>query len=173
MAALIKSADDLPQVLARFYRLGASRNGWLAYTSLPGEIAIDRARLVEAGLDVDGLEAAGRFVMAEIDFSLDPAAWIAPWLERLSDAVAAGFDAMWFARFPIEPGDADVAAVRPFEALWMQRFGGQRVVTLCPYIVGGLDPAGMSQRIEATGDVHDEVHAVTDGRLRLVSPTAS
>ena len=165
MAALIKSVDELPKVLARFYRLGASRNGWLAYTARPGESSTDRTRLEEAGLDVDGLEAAGRFVMAEIDLTLQPADWIAPWMARLTSAVQDGFDAMWFARFPIAPGQADVTGVRPFEAMWMARFGGQRVVTLCPYVVAGLDDASLSRRIAEVGQVHDEVHVVRDGRL--------
>jgi hypothetical protein len=165
MAALIKSVDELPQVLARFYRLGASRNGWLAYTARPGESATDRARLAEAGLDVDGLEASGRFIMAEIDLTLQPADWIAPWMEQLTSAVQGGFDAMWFARFPIAPGQADVTGVRPFEAMWMARFSGQKVVTLCPYVVSGLDEAGLRRRITEVGQVHDEVHIVADGRL--------
>lgn len=172
MAALVKSVDELPSVLAHFYRLGASRNGWLAYTSLPGETDYDRARLIAAGLDVIGLEAAGRFVMAEIDLSLEPAAWIRPWIERLNAAVDAGFTAMWFARFPIAPGQEDVAAVRPFEALWMAQFGEQRVVTLCPYIVAGLDEAALTARAREIAQTHDRVDRLVAGVLAPVAGLA-
>ncbi len=172
MAALIKSADDLPAVLARFYRLGASRNGWLAYTALPGEAGADRARLIDAGLDVDTLEAAGQFVIAEIDLELDPESWIAPWIDRLAEAADSGFDAMWFARFPIAPDEPAVTAVRPFEAAWMDQFHDQRVVTLCPYIVDGMTEPSIRQQIRALGEVHDEVHEVTAGQLQSVHEQA-
>ncbi len=42
LAVLLKSYDELPQVLASFYALGAKRNGWLAHRSLPGESDMDR-----------------------------------------------------------------------------------------------------------------------------------
>ena len=172
MAALVKTRDELPPVLAHFYRLGASRNGWLAYTSLPGESRLDRARLMEAGLDVEGLEAAGRFVMAEIDLSLEPAAWIGPWVEQLNAAVQAGYTAMWFARFPIAPGQGDVVAVRPFEAAWMAQFAGKPVVTLCPYVVGGLDEVALGVRAREIGRTHDRVDRVVAGRLAPLTDLA-
>jgi len=134
MAVLLRSRDELPGVLAAFYALGARRNGWLWFGSLPGQAAHDRWMLIAAGLDVETLEARGQLTISELDLSVSPEAFVDPWVSRLEEALAAGHEALWFARFPIEPGSDAVTAVLPFERAWMDRFAGRRTVTLCPYI---------------------------------------
>lgn len=156
-AVLLRSAEDLPPVLASFYSLGASRNGWLVHGSLPGEADTDRHRITEAGLDVAGLESAGRLAMIELDLSITPDEYVTPWSSLLETKLDAGFDAMWFARFPIGPTADEVAGVLPFEAAWMRCFRGRRVVTLCPYIVGGLEE---DRRVAHRRDVARQHHQI-------------
>jgi hypothetical protein len=157
MAALLDSLDDLPPLLVSFFRLGAARNGWLVHGSLPGEAEADRARLTAAGLDVAGLEASGRLAVLELDLSVTPEEWVEPWSVLLEDRLRSRFDALWFTRFPIGPTDHDVDAVLPFERAWMECFRGRRVVTLCPYIVAGLDAARRADHRRRVGAVHDRV----------------
>ncbi|MEO6349228.1 MAG: MEDS domain-containing protein [Candidatus Limnocylindrales bacterium] len=156
-AILLQSAEELPAVLASFYRLGRARNGWLVHGSLPGQGATDRQLITDAGIDVVGLEAAGRMAIIELDLSVSPEEWVKPWSELLQDKLSAGFDAMWFTRFPIGPTTTDVAGVLPFEAVWMTCFRGRRVVTLCPYIVGDMDEAYRSVHRGEVSSVHDQV----------------
>ncbi len=165
MAALIRSRRELPAVLASFYALGARRNGWLWFGSLAGESEADRADLVAAGLDVSGLEKRGQLTITELDLSVDPAAFVAPWVERVTRALHTGYDALWFSRFPIEPAGTAVADVLPFEAAWMEQFRAGRVVTLCPYIVGGLSDRELHERARIVEHVHDEARILRGGRL--------
>ncbi len=160
MAALLRSTEDLPPLLASFYTLGASRNGWLVHGSLPGEAQADRRRLEEAGLDVDALEARGQLAVLELDLTVSPDEWVKPWSSLLDERLRSGFDALWFARFPIGPTAADVSGVLPFEAEWMRCFRGRRVVTLCPYIVGGLSDEARSEYGGHVGSVHDRMFDV-------------
>ena len=157
MAALLQSPDDLPPVLASFYALGAARNGWLVQGSLPGESGQDRERLAGAGLDVDALQAAARLSIVELDLTLTPDRWVDRWSEILDARLGAGFDAVWFARFPIGPTDAEMDAVLPFEAAWMDRFRDRPMVTLCPYIVPGTDTRHGHPYAHALDAVHDDV----------------
>jgi hypothetical protein len=157
MAALVRSAGDLPPLLASFFRLGASRNGWLVHGSLPGEADADRSRLSDAGLDVASLEATGQLSVLELDLTASPDEWVKPWSALLEERLGSGYDALWFARFPIGPTDNDVAGVLPFEGAWMDCFRGRRVVTLCPYIVGGLDEDARRDHAERVAAVHDQV----------------
>src|SRR3954452_10277333 len=66
VAVLLSHSDEVAPALASFYALGAKRNGWLYYRALAGCAAADRAALIAAGLDVDGLEAQGRMVVSEM-----------------------------------------------------------------------------------------------------------
>ncbi len=155
-AVLLRSVEALPPVLASFYSLGASRNGWLVHGSLPGQADADRRRITEAGLDVAGLEAAGRLAVSELDLSVSPDEWVKPWSSRLEERLTLGFDAMWFARWPIGPTEDEVAGVLPFEAAWTRCFRGRRVITLCPYIVGGLDDDRRARHRHDVSGVHDQ-----------------
>ncbi|MBA3779309.1 MAG: MEDS domain-containing protein [Chloroflexi bacterium] len=160
-AVLLRSAEALPPVLASFYTLGASRNGWLAHGSLPGEADADRMRLNEAGMDIADLEAAGRLAIVELDLSVSPDDWVKPWSSLLETKLQSGFDAMWFARFPVGPANDEVAEVLPFEAAWMKCFRGRRVVTLCPYIVGGLEEDRRAGHRRDVSRAHDHIFEPT------------
>lgn len=156
-AVLLRSVEALPRVLASFYSLGMSRNGWLAHGSLPGQADADRRRMTDAGLDIVGLEAIGRLAVVELDLSLSPEDWVQPWSALLETKLTSGFDAMWFARFPIGPTDDEVADVLPFEAAWRSSFQGRPVITLCPYIVGGLEEDRRARRRRDIASVHDRI----------------
>ena len=160
-AVLLTSAEALPPLLASFFNFGASRNGWLVHGSLPGEADDDRSRMTGAGLDVAALESAGRLAVAELDLTVSPQEWVGHWSELLDAKLGSGFDAMWFARFPIGPTDDDVAGVLPFEAAWMDRFHDRRVVTLCPYIVVGLGEHRRAEHRREVGSVHDRIFEPT------------
>ncbi len=157
MAALLRSAEDLPPLLASFYELGAARNGWLVHGSLPGEADGDRQRLEDAGLEVGTLEGRGQFAVLELDLTVSPDEWVKPWSSLLDERLSSGFDALWFARFPIGPTAHEVSQIVPFEAEWMRCFRGRRVVTLCPYIVGGLTQDARSEYAQRVGPVHDRI----------------
>ncbi len=157
MAALLESIDDLPPLLASFFRLGAARNGWLVHGSLPGAAADDRARLLAAGLDVEELELRGQLAVLELDLSVSPEEWVKPWSDLLDERLASGFDALWFARFPISPTHDKVSDVLPFEAAWMECFRERPVVTLCPYIVAGLDAPQLVDHRTRVRAVHDRL----------------
>jgi MEDS: MEthanogen/methylotroph, DcmR Sensory domain len=157
MAVLLKSVDELPDLLVAFYQLGETRNGWLVHGSLPGHGPSDRAALIRAGLDVERLELEDRFAILELDLSVTPEEFVAPWSVLLDERMSEGFDALWFARFPIGPTDDEVEGVVPFEGAWMRCFTGRRVVTLCPYILGELSPEALARRRDRVASVHDSV----------------
>lgn len=157
LAVLLKSHDELPEVLASFYALGAKRNGWLAHRSLPGESDLDRERLSSAGLPVADLEAEERLAIMEIDPE-GPAERSTEALERaLDDALERGFAAAWYSRFAVGPGDSAHTAFRPFEDAWDHAFHGRRVVTLCPFVVGELDARTALERMDWLSGMHDSV----------------
>jgi hypothetical protein len=157
VAALLKSAEELPPVIASFLSLGAARNGWLVHGSLPGQASADEILLAGAGLDVPGLTARGQLEIMELDLSVTPEEWVQPWSEMLEDRIDAGFDALWFTRFPVYGNDEEIAGVLPFEEAWMGCFKGRRVVTLCPYILTGLSPDTRAGYRQGIGSVHDRV----------------
>lgn len=157
-AILLPTVETLPPVLVSFYSLGASRNGWLVHGSLPGEADQDRERMTQAGLDVAGLESSGRMAVIELNLTVSPEEWVRPWSVLLEEKLSSGFDAMWFSRFPIGPTSADVNGVLPFEAAWMSCFSGRRVVTLCPYIFGGMAEDLRIRNRELIAEVHQQVH---------------
>jgi hypothetical protein len=157
MAVLLKSVDELPELLVAFYQLGETRNGWLVHGSLPGQGPSDRHALMRAGLDVERLEGEGRFAILELNLSVTPEEFVAPWSTLLDERMSEGFDALWFARFPIGPTLAEVEGVVPFEGAWMRCFNGRRVVTLCPYILGEMDPVALAERRDRVASVHDTV----------------
>ena len=157
LAVLLKSYDELPQVLASFYALGAKRNGWLAHRSLPGESDMDRQRLSRAGLQVADLEAEERLAMMEIDPD-GPAEGSTERLERaLDEALERGFSAAWYARFAVGPDEGAHTAFRPFEDAWDRAFSGRKVVTLCPFVIGELDAGTALERMDWLSELHDGV----------------
>jgi MEDS: MEthanogen/methylotroph, DcmR Sensory domain len=157
LAVLLKSHDELPEVLASFYALGASRNGWLAHRSLPDEMDVDRERLSRAGLRVEELEDAGRLELMEIDPE-GPAETSTQRLEEALDrALERGFAAAWYSRFAVGPDHSAHTAFRPFEDAWDRAFNGREVVTLCPFVIGEIDARTALERMDWLSEMHDNV----------------
>jgi hypothetical protein len=156
LAVFLPSVAALPPVLKCFYALGEARNGWLLHASRPGHIEGERRQLADAGLDVARLEAERRLTLYEFDLSVDPDDWADGWSQTLDARLAAGFDAVWYARFPIPPTDADVEALLPFEEAWMRR-SRDRPVTLCPYIASEAAASAAYGHFERLSASHDDV----------------
>ena len=97
LAVFLRSADELPGVLASFYALGVRRGGWLAHRALPGHADRERALLTEAGLDVAALEEQERMVVVEIDFTHPAEGSADSWQRALDDALARGCSGLWYA----------------------------------------------------------------------------
>ena len=168
LAILVPGPDDVIPALASFYGLGARRNGWLFHRSMPGREAEDRAALAEAGLDVEALEAAGRLVIAEPPLERDPDRWALRWVPELERALARGFDAAWFSRYPIRLTEANVTSVSAFDRAWDEAFHGRPAVSLCVYIVEDTERGERERRAAALGPIHDGVIVPVAGGAELI-----
>ena len=157
MAVLLKRDEDVIPVLASFYALGAKRGAWLAHRSVLGQVERDRQRLARAGLQVEGLEADERLTMVEFDPAEDPAASPAPWREALDEALEVGLTGLWYARFAVGPNVQQFSGVAAFERAWDDAFHDRPVVTLCPYVVGGLSAGRTLDRLDGVSSFHDGV----------------
>jgi hypothetical protein len=154
VALLLSSRDEVAPALASFYALGAKRNGWLYHRSLAGRAAEDRTSLTAAGLDVAGLEAAGRMVISEMDPAISLHEYVHGWDARMDAALARGFDAVWCSRFPIGPDPATLDASAEFDQAWHEHARDRRYVSLCIFVVGALE---RSRRAAQLGAFHDHV----------------
>lgn len=159
LAILVPGAAAVVPALASFYGLGARRNGWLFHRALPGAADADRAALARAGLDVAALEAEGRMVVQDPPLETDPERWARPWVPVLDRALARGFEAVWFSRFPIGPGEARFAAALAFDRAWDAAFRGRPAVSLCVYIVEEVG----TEHVAALSEMHDGVVVPGDG----------
>ena len=159
LAVFLRSIDELPRVLVAFYALGLRRGGWLAHRALPGDGERERELLTEAGLDVAELEAEGRLVVVEMDFSAPAEGSAEPWREALDDALERGFTGLWYARSPVGPDGHD--GMLEVEREWHRMSRDRPVVTICPFIVGGADP-------EVVAEMHTGVLVAGDGGYDLV-----
>ena len=157
LAMLLQRPEEVAPTLASFYALGAKRNGWLYHRSLAGTAEQDRAMLIAAGLDVAGLEAAGRMVIDEIDLGITVEDYVHAWEPQLQAALARGFDAAWWARFPIGPDEEIIARSVAYDQLWDERFHGRPCVSLCLFIVGDLEAPAEQTHVDRLAQTHDAV----------------
>ena len=162
LAVLLRSVDELPAVLASFYSLGVRRGGWLAHRALPGNADHERRMLSDAGLDVAALEASERMVFVELDFDVPAERSTDRWRSALDDALARGHTGLWYARFPVNPGDAGYDAVLGYEREWHRTFRDRPVVTICPFIVGGLARSEMRDVLADVSQSHTGVLIADD-----------
>ena len=168
LAMLLTSREDVAPTLASFYALGAKRNGWLFHRSLPDHELRDRAGLARAGLDVPGLEASGGLALSQAPVTDPPETWAQPWLPVIDERLAAGFDAVWWSRFPVgAAGPAFELALR-YDAAWDAAMRDRRAVSLCVYIVGGatheVDAA------ERLAEMHDGLlHVTAEGTSLMLT----
>jgi hypothetical protein len=169
MAVLLCDEDELPVVLASFYALGAKRGALLVHRSWIGQREQARERLASAGLDVEGLEAAGVFEVVEFDPGQGPEASAEHWTQRLDRALGEGFTALWYARFAAGADEELYRSVDGYERAWEAAFHGRPVVTLCPYVMGALRTVTTLGRLAEVSAIHDGVLVPgDDGGFALV-----
>ena len=162
LAMLLRAPEDVPPALSSFFALGAKRDGWLLHRSLPGRVAADREALAAEGLPVGDLEAGGRFEIAELDLRVPPERWAQPFLPLLDAALARGFRAGWWARFPIGP--ADFARALAYDEAWGAACAGRPIVSLCLYIVRDVE---REERAARLAPLHDGLLVATEDGVTL------
>jgi hypothetical protein len=153
VAMLLRRPEDVAPTLASFYALGAKRNGWLYHRALAGSADGDRETLTAAGLEVAALEAAGRMVIAEIDLDISVEDYVHAWEPQMRAALARGFDAAWWARFPIGPDERIIERSVEYDRAWDDHFRDLPCVSLCLFVVGEID----APRVAQVGATHDGV----------------
>jgi hypothetical protein len=149
---LLSRPEEVAPTLASFYALGAKRNGWLFHRSLAGQAEADRSALTAAGLDVAGLEGEGRMVFAEIELSIAVEVYVHAWEPEMEAALARGFDAAWWARFPIGPDAEIIERSVEYDRAWDDHFHDRPCVSLCLFIVGDVDRDLRAAQIAETHD---------------------
>jgi hypothetical protein len=157
LAMLLQRSEEVAPTLASFYALGAKRNGWLYHRALAGSADADRAALTAAGLDVASLEAEGRMVIAEIDLGITVEDYVHAWEPQMRGALARGFEAAWWARFPIGPDEWIIERSVEYDRAWDEHFRDLPCVSLCLFIVGEID----APRVAQVGATHDGVLVAT------------
>lgn len=163
VAVLIRTEDELLPVLASFYALGLRRNGWLVHRARREDTAAHRAALEDAGVPVGELEAEGRMAIAELDPSAPAEPTAETWSRALDAALERGYEAGWYARSATGPGAAEYERIMAHEEAWEARFHGRPVVTLCPFVIGTLEPVERKARADALSGVHDAVLVAEGG----------
>jgi hypothetical protein len=157
LAMLLRRREEVAPTLASFYALGAQRNGWLFHRSISGEADADRRALTDAGLDVAALEEQGRMKFGEITLDITPEQWVDFWTPELESALDRGFDAAWWARFPIGPDEEIIARSVAYDRAWDERFHGRPCVSLCLFIVGDLEAPAERTHVDRLAQTHDAV----------------
>jgi len=155
MSILLESVADVPAALASFYALGLRRNGWLFHRALPGRGDEDRQALEAAGLEVSTLERAQRFELCELPVTEPPERWAEPWVPTVDRALARGFDAVWWSRFPIGAEESIFNIAYQYDRYWDECFLGRRAISLCVYIVGDLPAVERADRTRELRRIHD------------------
>ena len=171
LAVFLRAPDELPELLVSFYALGVRRGGWLAHRALPADAERERHVLTDAGLDVAGLEASGRMVIVELDFDAPAEGSTDRWAEALDAALERGCTGLWYARFPVNPGDPGYDAVLGYEREWHGTFRDRPVVTICPFVTRGLDETETAAALAELSESHtDMLVAEPLGGFRSVRP---
>jgi len=154
LAVVLRSEAEFAPVVASFYSLGAKRGAWLAHRAV--RVDDDRKALNDAGLDVDGLESEGRLVVEALDLDEPPDALPGRLEAGLNAALDRGLTGLWSSHTPVGPGPDSFELATAIEGAWEERFRGRPVVTLCPYVIEGLDGAGAVDRFAEVSELHEE-----------------
>ena len=167
LAVLVRTRGELPKLLAEFYAMGARRDGWLVHEAMPGAVERERAALSAAGLDAATLEAQGRLRVAELDPRLAAEERGPAWEAAYERALEEGFTATWHSRLAVAEEFAPYEVVACHDRAWDSWRRGRRVMTLCPYVVGRLDPAAMLDRFASLSEFHDGIVVAGGGAAAL------
>jgi hypothetical protein len=169
VAVLLRSEEEFAPVVASFYSLGARRGGWLVHRSVEPER--DRQALTGAGLDVLALEAERRLALEQIHLSEPPEQLPQRLDAAFDDALTRGHSALWSSHTPVRADSESFDHAMEVERAWEQHFRDRPVITLCPYVVGGLDASAALGRLTELGaHHHDGVLLPSEGKLELFRP---
>ncbi len=168
LAVLLRSEEEFAPVVASFYALGAARGGWLVHRGVEPEG--DRRALTGAGLDVAGLEAERRLAIERIRLDEPPDRLPRRLDPAFDEAVGRGLSMLWSSHTPVGPDSREFAHAMEVERAWEEHFRDRPIVTLCPYVVSGLDAAAALGRLTGLGAGHDGVLVPSDSGLDLFRP---
>jgi hypothetical protein len=120
------------------------------------QVEDDRRALTDTGLDVAGLESEARLVIEPINFEEPPDALPKRLEAGLDAALDQGLTGLWSSHSPVGPGADAFELAIAIERAWEERFDGRPVITLCPYVVEGLEAADAVDRFTAVSELHEE-----------------
>jgi MEDS: MEthanogen/methylotroph, DcmR Sensory domain len=164
-AVLLRREEEFAPIVASFYSLGAKRRGWLVHRGVRPDD--DRQALAGAGLDVAGLEAERQLAIERLRLDEPPDDLPRRLAPAFDEALDRGLTALWSSHTPV-PADSDsFARAMLIERAWEEQFRDLPVVTLCPYIVDGLESTAMLGRMSELADGHDGVLVSSDHGVRL------
>ena len=103
-----------------------------------------------------------------IDPDEPPEASALRWREVLEESLANGRTALWYSRFAVGADGERYRKVLIYDRAWGECFAGRPVVTLCPYVVGGLDGAQTLERMSEVARMHEGVLISGDGEPTLL-----
>jgi hypothetical protein len=169
VAVILRSEEEFAPVVASFYTLGAKRGGWLVHRSV--EPQRDREALTGAGLDVPALEAERRLALEQIRRSEPPEQLPRRLDAAFDEALTRGLSSLWSSHTPVSADSDSFDHAMEVERAWEEHFRDRPVITLCPYIVGGLDaPAALGRLTGLGAGHHDGVLLPSGDGLELFRP---
>lgn len=168
LAVLLRREEEFAPVVASFYSLGAKRGGWLVHRGV--EPDRDRQALVGAGLDVPELEAERRLTLEQIKLEEPPEELPRRLDAGFDDALERGLSTLWSSHTPVGPDSESFAHAMEVERAWEEHFRDRPVITLCPYVVGGLDGPAALGRLTGLSAGHDGVLVPAEQGLELFRP---
>ena len=169
LAVLLRSDEEFAPVVASFYSLGAKRGGWLAHRAL--DVDADRRALAGAGLDVTELESGDRLVIEQLNPDEPPDRLPGRVAAAFEDALGRGLSGLWTSHTPVGAGTDAYERALEIETAWERQFKDRPVVTLCPYLIGGLEGATTLGRMTGLAEHHDGILVPSEERLELFKPS--
>ena len=154
VAVVLRSEAEFAPVVASFYRLGARRGAWLVHRA--AVVEDDRRALTDAGLDHKPALRLQPGHIEALHLEEPPGALPGRLDAGLDAALDRGLTGLWSSHSPVGPGPDAFQLAIAIERAWEDRFEGRPVVTLCPYLVEGLDAADAVDRVTEVSELHEE-----------------
>lgn len=165
LAVLLRREQEFAPIVASFYSLGAKRQGWLVHRGVSPDD--DRQALAGAGLDVAGLEAERQLAIERLRLDLPPDELPRRIAPAFDEALDRGLTALWSSHTPVAADSDSFAHAMSIERAWEEQFRDRPIITLCPYIVDGLEATAALGRMSELAGGHDGVLVPSDHGLRL------
>ena len=91
-------------------------------------------------------------VFSEISLDITIEDYVHAWEPEMEAALASGFHAAWWARFPIGPDAAIIERSVAYDTAWDAHFRDRPCVSLCLFIVGDVERDHRTAQIAVTHD---------------------